>query len=265
MKKPFIIAIDGLDCSGKSTYAKELFGYMEYTFPELKIVLQHFPVYENKTGQRILDFLHNGADLTDPNKRNRMIQMQIKNRVEWWLDITKHINMPDIIICDRYMESNCIYNAGVYSPRIQCQYIRELENKSPVPRPDIQVFTFCDPRLQWKRIMEKQNKDNYENQDATTQLIKSYPSYIENYKRDVNDKYIMVATHLMDNEYMTSHANVYLNDEIALLCDDISITYNKLIIGRISKEMKEKVNMTKDDYTSIQVMTIGEWKMVSSI
>ena len=265
MKKPFIIAIDGLDCSGKSTYSKELTDYMSYVFPELKIVRQHFPVYENRTGQRILDFLHGGADLSDPNKRNRMIQMQIKNRVEWWLDITKEINMPDIIICDRYMESNCIYNAGVYSPRIQCQYIRELENKTPVPRPDIQVFTFCDPRLQWKRIMNKRNKDNYETQDATTQLIKSYPHFIENYKKDVNDKYIMVATHLMDNTYMSSHANVYLNDEISFLCDDIITTYNKLIISRISAEMREKINIIEDDIASIQVMTIGEWKMVSSI
>jgi thymidylate kinase len=246
MNNLFIIAIDGLDGTGKSTYAKKLTMFLWELFPEKKVLLQHFPVYDNKTGKEIKDFLFNDADLNDPKKVDWMIQKQAENRCEWWNDFCKlHSDCKKdiILIADRYMESNVIYNAfGLNSNfmQIKATKIRTIESSYPQPRPNIQILGFCDPRLQSIRLSRRHKKDRYESQEVVSILNKNYCQYVHWYKQwcDDNNPPILLPLTWLDTkegpQFMDSYGAGYLkqmvrdglmdkifNNHVAFMCSKL--------------------------------------------
>jgi thymidylate kinase len=217
--RTFVIALDGLDGIGKSTFMEMLHSrFKMYLDEETVLIKQHFPVYENITGRTIKTFLQDDADLNNPIKVNQMIELQIKNRSEWWCDLQKKIgieynNTGDmvnvLILADRYMESNIIYNAfGTNSNMMQqrASHIRDFEFRHPQPAPTIQLFGYCDPKLQMERILSRKEPDRYENKESVKVLNDNFCSYIQWYRNHTPDRtrYYCIPMHWYDDKYIMS-------------------------------------------------------------
>jgi thymidylate kinase len=223
--RTFIIALDGLDGIGKSTFMDMLYSrFKMYINPNTVLIKQHFPVYENKTGKMIKSFLFNGADLTNPVSVNQMIELQIKNRSEWWCDLHNKISseyndgsiVDVLILADRYMESNIIYNAfGTNSNMMQqnASSIRDFEFRHPQAPPTIQLFGYCDPKLQMERLLSRKELDKYENAESVKILNDNFCYYIEWYRKHIPErtKYYCIPMHWYDDKYIT---NEYSKDDI---------------------------------------------------
>ena len=113
----WLIAIEGLDCSGKETFAKQLKKFMEAninkTNPDrnsnedkknIKVHLVSFPDYTIESGKELKELLK-----LDPKKRDqdKLTALFAKNRKDVLdnLDVAKY----NIVIFDRFIMSNIIY------------------------------------------------------------------------------------------------------------------------------------------------------------
>ena len=204
MARPYIIAVDGLDGTGKSTYAKMLKEILSDQYSG-DVFLQHFPVYENKTGKEIKEFLLHHADADDEEKRLQMIDLQIKNRKEWWeefIPTLKDMTYRPILVADRYMASNDIYNAILCNKwEDEVAKIHMIEYNNPQPSPDLQIFVFCDPRLQKRRLKGKK-RDKYEAWSYQKRLNHKLPKYIKLYTQKYQNT-VCIPTHCLDVSYVS--------------------------------------------------------------
>ena len=261
--RTFIIALDGLDGIGKSTFMDMLYSrFNMYINPNTVLIRQHFPVYENKTGKMIKSFLFNGADLTNPVSVNQMIELQIKNRSEWWCDLHNKIGseynddgiVDVLILADRYMESNIIYNAfGTNSNMMQqrASHIRDFELRHPQSPPTIQLFGYCDPKLQMERLLSRKELDKYENAESVKILNDNFCSYIEWYRRHTPErtKYYCIPMHWYDDKYIMEKyiMNEYSEEDIhhAKVLREVVLDFIVYMYAMMSdqKELVENLDM----------------------
>ena len=80
-----IVAIEGLDGSGKSTFAENVVVILNKIAKNVHIEYVHFPDYTLQSGKEILDFLQHG-DINNSRARDKIIRLFIKNRHEWYVN-----------------------------------------------------------------------------------------------------------------------------------------------------------------------------------
>lgn len=114
------IVLEGLDGSGKATQSRLLREHFQQQ--DLRVHLLSFPIYTSLFGSYIKTMLKSGT-------RNDAKSMALWYALDRWtaFDQLDHIEPYDIVICDRYVYSNMVY-----------QYIRMLAEP-----------TYCMPFQEW--------------------------------------------------------------------------------------------------------------------
>ena len=145
LEKGKLIVIEGIDSSGKATQAELLF----WTFKEKnkKVMKIEFPDYESPSSSLIKMYL-NGDFGQEPEKINpyaASIFFAADRFASYETKWKEFYNSGGIIICDRYVSSNMIYQASKFEDENKREeylnWICDLEfDKLNLPKPDIIIF-----------------------------------------------------------------------------------------------------------------------------
>lgn len=145
-----LIAIEGIDGSGKATWAKKIKDRLTEQHRMSKII--SFPDYDSPSGNVIRQYLNGDIKTTDPYTVGCMYAL---NRATFFPEWKPDYDNGVIIIADRYVESNFYYSAPLIK-RKRLNYHRELSRYrkcfdyleyegTRLPRPNLTIYFNIDP------------------------------------------------------------------------------------------------------------------------
>lgn len=162
IKMGILIAIDGVDASGKQTQTELLY---ERLSKETDVSLVSFPMYNNPSSTLVKMYLNGdfGADPKSVNAYAASIFFASDRYATYKTTWGKDYKSSKIIIADRYVSSNMIHQAGKIEDVSEKERFLEWQfdleyNKLGLPRPDITIFLDMPPEWGAKLMAERANK-----------------------------------------------------------------------------------------------------------
>lgn len=134
-----IIVLEGIDKSGKSTQANLL---KERLSKDYKVDIFSFPDYSTRIGQEIKAFLNNNVKY---NARTRHLLFSA-NRWENKATLDELINNNDILILNRYYQSNIVYGL---TDNLPLEWLETLDKG--LPKEDITIILDIDEQTMRER------------------------------------------------------------------------------------------------------------------
>lgn len=186
-----LIAIDGVDASGKQTHTELLAEHLKNA--GLKVRRLSFPMYDSDTSALVKMYLSGelGKNAQDVDAYCASTLFAADRFASYRKDWHKDFEDPDtIIIADRYVSSNMIHQAGKIENEAEKEkfldWLFDFEfNLYKLPQPDITIFLDMPPEY-GKKLME--GRDNKFSGDAQLDIHESDFSYLE--KSYNNAKYV---------------------------------------------------------------------------
>ncbi len=176
-----LIAIDGVDASGKQTQTTLLLSRLEKEGREVKMV--SFPAYDKPTSILVKMYL-NGEFGENPSDVNAYATSTLfaadrfaTYRTDWGTDY----NRGTIILADRYVSSNLIHQASKINDTDEKEkflmWLDDLEyGIYNLPRPDVTIFLDMPPEYGAELMSGRLNKSNG---DDKKDIHESDFSYLE--------------------------------------------------------------------------------------
>lgn len=146
------ITIEGTDCSGKQTQSDML---VEKLKKELTVFKSSFPMYDTPTGKIVGgpylgkeylgdSYFEEGAAKVDPEVAALYYAADRLYNID---KIEEALNKNDVVVLDRYIESNMAHQGGkIFDPEKRKAMFDWLENLEyrllSLPRPDLTVFLY---------------------------------------------------------------------------------------------------------------------------
>ena len=186
-----LIAIDGVDASGKQTHTELLASHLEKSGYKVKRL--SFPMYESPTSALVKMYLSGElgktADDVDAYCASTLFAADrfASYRIYWHKDFED----PDtIIVADRYVSSNMIHQAGKIEDLAEKEkfldWLFDFEfNLYKLPKPEVTIFLDMPP-VYGRKLME--GRDNKFSGEAKLDIHESDFSYLE--KSYNNAKYV---------------------------------------------------------------------------
>jgi dTMP kinase len=144
-KKGILIVIEGLDSSGKETQVKML--YDKFLSKNLKVMKLQFPDYDSESSTLVKMYLNGklGSDPVLVNPYAASLFFASDRYISYKLVWENYLEDGGIVIADRYVTSNMIYQAAKFEENEQrlkfLDWLYDLEfNKLNLPKPDIVIF-----------------------------------------------------------------------------------------------------------------------------
>lgn len=158
----FLIAVDGVDASGKQTQTELLLKRLE---GGRGARLVSFPAYKSRSSELVRMYL-SGEFGTDPDSVNAYaasLFFAADRYATFKTDWGKDYLSGKIIIADRYVTSNMIHQAGKIDDqaekKIFLDWLYDLEyEKLGLPKPDITVFLDMPPEYGAVLMRDRANK-----------------------------------------------------------------------------------------------------------
>ncbi len=186
-----LIAIDGVDASGKQTHTELLAAHLEKS--GYKVRRLSFPRYESPTSALVKMYLSGelGKTADDVDAYCASTLFAADRFASFRCDWQKDFLDPDtIIVADRYVSSNMIHQAGKIEDLAEKEkfldWLFDFEfNLYKLPKPDVTIFLDMPPEY-GRKLME--GRDNKFSGDAKLDIHESDFSYLE--KSYENAKYV---------------------------------------------------------------------------
>lgn len=145
-----IIAIEGLDKSGKATQAKLLTEYLKTA--GFKVVQSEFHRYDTPTGELVMKWLQKKWDV-DQTTIELIMTADKQAQQKWFTELEEQ--GIDFLILDRYVGSQQVYShtngvSPIWTAMLQ-QYMR---------KPDIEIFIDISAEESMKRKGKHNNGEN---------------------------------------------------------------------------------------------------------
>ena len=145
----FLIALEGLDQSGKQTQAELLRDRLTDEGRSVRIL--SFPDYRTAIGTEIGRGLRGEREYTP----DVMQLLYVANRYEWKGDIVREKETGTIIICDRYLASSIAYGEA---QGLDVAWLTEIQKY--LPQPDLTFLLDIPPDVSARR--KTADRDKYE-------------------------------------------------------------------------------------------------------
>ncbi len=162
-KNGFLIAIEGVDSSGKATQAKIL--YENIKNEGRKVMMVEFPDYKSNSSALVKMYLNGdfGKNPKEVNPYAASVFFAADRFASFNITWKKFYEEGYIIICDRYVTSNMIYQAAKFEDGKErddyLEWLADLEfEKLKLPVPDIVIFLNISPRYCSHLIKSRMNK-----------------------------------------------------------------------------------------------------------
>ncbi len=186
-----LIAIDGVDASGKQTHTELLAEHLEKS--GYKVRRLSFPMYESPTSALVKMYLSGelGKTAADVDAYCASTLFAADRFASFRCDWQKDFEDPDtIIVADRYVSSNMIHQAGKIEDLAEKEkfldWLFDFEfNLYKLPKPDVTIFLDMPPEY-GRKLME--GRDNKFSGDAKLDIHERDFSYLE--KSYENAKYV---------------------------------------------------------------------------
>ncbi len=156
-----LIAIDGVDASGKQTQTELLLKRMNEKSPRLI----SFPAYDKPSSAPVKMYLNGdfGKNPDDVNAYAASALFAVDRYATYKSDWEKDYKSDKLIIADRYVSSNMIHQAGKISDAAEkekfLEWLFDLEyNKFGLPQPDVMIFLDMPPEYGARLMAERANK-----------------------------------------------------------------------------------------------------------
>jgi dTMP kinase len=163
-----LIALEGLDQSGKATQARLLRTRLGHD--GWRVHLLSFPDYETPIGKEIARALAGGREFGP----DTMQLLYIANRFEYKPRLDLWLGAGDVVICDRYRASSVAYGEAHGLDPVWLD-----ETQRPLPRPAVTVFLDIPPEAGVKR--KSSNRDVFERDLALLGRVR------ESYRRQARE------------------------------------------------------------------------------
>lgn len=121
VKNYCIIAVEGLDVSGKETFVKSLKDMLDNSanmFPnKIKVISHAFPTYESDCGEMIKAILKTPIESRNQDQLNLLFALDRSYQMKHILDeVSYDYETFHIILLDRYYFSNLLYGLAALLP-----------------------------------------------------------------------------------------------------------------------------------------------------
>lgn len=178
-----LIAIDGVDASGKQTHAELLYEKLKkegYCVRKIS-----FPAYDSPSSTLVKMYLSGefgkNAEEVDAYAASSFFAADrfATFRTDWGEDYKNGA----VIIADRYVSSNMIHQASKLAEHKKDAFLEWLDDfeyeKYGLPRPDITVFLDMPPKFGAELMRERENKFSHQSEKDIHErdggyLLKSY-------------------------------------------------------------------------------------------
>ena len=160
-----LIAIDGVDASGKQTQTELLKKRLENN--ELKIKSVSFPAYDNPSSTLVKMYLNGefGDKPSDVNAYATSTFFAADRFATYKTDWGKDYENGTLILADRYVSSNLIHQASKIENQEEkdkfLTWLDDLEyNVYGLPRPNVTIFLDMPPKYGIELMKDRANKSN---------------------------------------------------------------------------------------------------------
>lgn len=160
-----LIAIDGVDASGKQTQTQLLKKRLIEDGKDIKAV--SFPAYDNPSSTLVKMYLDGdfGEKPSDVNAYATSTFFAADRFATYRTDWGKDYNSGTIILADRYVSSNLIHQASKIDNSAEkdkfLTWLDDLEhNIYGLPRPDVTIFLDMPPEYGAMLMKDRANKSN---------------------------------------------------------------------------------------------------------
>lgn len=158
-----LIAIDGVDASGKQTQTELLAKRLKAEGKNIKEI--SFPAYDNSSSTLVKMYLNGdfGKNPTDVNAYATSVLFASDRFATYRTDWGKDYNSDTIIIADRYVSSNLIHQASKIDDNAEKDkfllWLDDLEHSVfGLPRPAVTIFLDMPPEYGARLMKDRLNK-----------------------------------------------------------------------------------------------------------
>ena len=189
MKKGKLIVIEGTDCSGKETQVKRAVA----RFKEMGVNVYNysFPMYDTPTGRIVggpylgksyicEGWFPEGAPNVDALAASAYYAADRRYNIGI---INKHLENGDIVILDRYVESNMAHQGGkLKTPEERAKMYQKLDTLEfeimELPRPDAVIFLYMP--FEYAAILKKNREETPDQHESNKAHLKqAETAYLE--------------------------------------------------------------------------------------
>jgi dTMP kinase len=147
--KGLLVALEGLDQSGKQTQAEMLRDRLVAAGRLVRLL--HFPAYETHIGSELDKALQGIRDYSP----DVMQLLYVANRYEWKPQMEWELSRGTVLICDRYVASSIAYGEA---QGLDPAWLVDVQKH--LPQPDITFLLDMDPAVSATR--KTVDRDKYE-------------------------------------------------------------------------------------------------------
>lgn len=161
-----LIAIDGVDASGKETHCGLLYEKLKNDGEAVKRI--SFPMYQSPSSELVKMYLSGdfGENPDDVNAYAASSLFAADRFASFRTDWGKDYKNGSIIIADRYVSANMIHQASKLGECEKNRFLDWLDSFEyeiyELPRPDITIFLDMPPEYGIKLMAERDNKFSHE-------------------------------------------------------------------------------------------------------
>ncbi len=194
MKRGKLIVIEGTDCSGKETQVKK--AVAKFKEMGLNVYNYSFPMYDTPTGRIIggpylgkeaicAGWFKEGAANVDALTASAYYAADRRYNIDI---IKKHLDAGDIVILDRYVESNMAHQGGKLKDPVEREKIYQKLDKlefeiMELPRPDAVIFLYMP--FEYAAILKKNREETPDEHESN----KAHLEQAENAYLELTEKY----------------------------------------------------------------------------
>ncbi len=182
-----LISIEGTDCSGKETQSNLLCEKLKQNYQVYKT---SFPMYESATGKIVGGSYLGKASIGECLFKEGAVNVNPKIASLYYAadrlynidKIYEHLNKNEIVILDRYVESNMAHQGGkIYDDKLRNELYEWLDKLEygllNLPHPDITIFLYMPYEYALKLKKNRTELDQHEL--SKEHLLNAEKAYLE--------------------------------------------------------------------------------------
>lgn len=160
-----LIAVEGIDGSGKTTQVELLKQYLASQGPTLQVEVISFPQYgKNEYAKEIYQYLSGKLGEADPYKLARVYaadRKTVREQILNWLESKK------LVIANRYVSSSKAHLGANLADDKRREFIRWIDQleyeTNGMPKPDLTILLKVDPKVGQQNALKDHQVDIHEN------------------------------------------------------------------------------------------------------
>lgn len=184
-----LIVIDGSDAAGKKTQTKLLVAYLKKE--GYKVQTLDFPQYNSFFGSMVAEYLRGNLGGLGSVHPKLAALLYALDRFKQKEVLRKWLYEGDVVVLDRYIESNLAYSSAKVDPKEQQELIEWIENleygEFEIPMADLVVYLHVPTSVSAKLIKDRPKKDYLKGKTADIH------EQDQSYQSKVVDQYLKLS------------------------------------------------------------------------